>query len=200
MEREQSCESFDLLLRTLHQVLLLEQSPLSLELGIHDGEVVQAFRTHDEHSRRAIKNALRNVYPTSRLSTLSDDSFRPPTATSMYFADVELENDLYSINRWQQLLTQSDPLSTLLGSLVVNQHARFFGHVSITLLPLPPKQQKIHRKAFEGLQVCSRKQCRTTNSSQRCLSCPHDPTRGSSARRHGGCGSYLEVKASKTKQ
>jgi hypothetical protein len=152
MEREESCESFDLLLQTLHQVLLHEQTPLSLELGIHNGEVIQAFRTQDEHSRRAIKNALRNVYPTSRLSTLPDDSFRPPAATSMYFADVDLANDLYSINRWQQLLTQSDPLSTLLGSLVVNQHARFFGHVSITLFPLSPKHQKVHHRAFEGLQ------------------------------------------------
>jgi len=152
MEREQSCESFDLLLQTLHQVLLHEQTPLSLELGIHNGEVIQAFRTSDEHSRRAIKNALRNVYPTSRLSTLQDDSFRPPTATSMYFADVSLDNDLYSINRWQQLLTQSDPLSTLLGSLVINQHSRCYGHVSITLFPLSPKHGKIHRKAFEGLQ------------------------------------------------
>ena len=152
MEREQSCESFDLLLQTLHQVLLYEQTPLSLELGIYNGEVIQAFRTQHKHSRRAIKNALRNVFPTSRLSTLPDDSFRPPEATSTYFADVGLENDLYSIIRWQQLLTQSDPLSTLLGSLVVNQHARFFGHVSITLFPLSPKHQKIHCNAFESLQ------------------------------------------------
>ncbi len=152
MEREHSCESFDLLLQTLHQVLLHEQSPLSLELGVHNNQVIQAFRTHDDHSRRAIKNALRNVYPTSRLSTLPDDSFRPPTATSMYFADVGLSNDLYSIKRWQQLLTQSDPLSTLLGSLVVNQHSRFFGHVSMALVPLAPNLQRIHRRAFEGLQ------------------------------------------------
>ena len=75
MEREQSCESFDLLLRTLHQVLLHEQAPLSLELGIHDGEVIQAFRTHDEHSRRAIKNALRNVYSTSRLGVFPSSSW-----------------------------------------------------------------------------------------------------------------------------
>ena len=152
MEREHSCESFDLLLQTLHQVLLHEQSPLSLELGVHNGEVIQAFRTHDAHSRRAIKNALRNVYPTSRLSTLADNAFRPPAATSMYFADVGLSNDLFSIKRWQQLLTQSDPLSTLLGSLVVNQHSKFFGHVSITLVPLSPRSQQVHHKAFEGLQ------------------------------------------------
>ena len=152
MEREQSCESFDLLLQTLHQVLLHEHTPLSLELGIHNGEVIQAFRTGDKHSRRAIKNALRNVYPTSRLSTLPEDSFRPPVATSMYFADVNLDNDLFSINRWQQLLTQSDPLSTLLGSLVVNQHSRFYGHVAIALFPLSPKLGKIHLRAFEGLQ------------------------------------------------
>jgi hypothetical protein len=50
------------------------------------------------------------------------------------------------------LLTQSDPLSTLLGSLVVNQHSRFYGHFSITLVPLAPKFQQVHRKAFEGLQ------------------------------------------------
>ena len=153
MEREQSCESFDLLLQTLHQVLLHEETPLSLELGVNNREVIQAVRTHDDHSRRAIKNALRNVYPTSRLSTLADDAFRPPTANSMYFADVELNNDLHSIKRWQQLLTQSDPLSTLLGSLVVNQHSRFYGHVSITLVPLAPKLQRVHGKAFEGLQT-----------------------------------------------
>jgi hypothetical protein len=97
MEREHICESFDLLLQTLHQMLLHEQTPLSLELGIHNGEVIQAFRTHDDNSRRAIKNALRNVYPTSRLSNLADESFQPSTATSMYFADVELRNDLHSI-------------------------------------------------------------------------------------------------------
>jgi site-specific DNA-adenine methylase len=62
MEREQSCESFDLLLQTLHQVLLHEETPLSLELGVNNREVIQAVRTHDDHSRRAIKNALRNVY------------------------------------------------------------------------------------------------------------------------------------------
>jgi hypothetical protein len=132
--------------------MLLEGSPLSLELGVVDGEVVQAFRTPNANARRAIKNALRNVYPTSRLSPLRDDAFRPKKATSIYLADVALSNDLYAIKRWQQLLTQSDPLSTLLGALAVDEHASFFGHVSIVLIPLASKQLAIHRKAFDALQ------------------------------------------------
>jgi hypothetical protein len=33
MDREDSCESFDLLLQSLHQVLLHEETPLFLEQG-----------------------------------------------------------------------------------------------------------------------------------------------------------------------
>ena len=152
IEREHSCESFESVLQTLHQMMLLEQTPLSLELGVTDGKVIQAFRTENPNARRAIKNALRNVFPSSQVSKLPDNAFRPPAATSVYFADVTLANDLYAIRRWQQLLTQSDPLSPLLGSLVVDKHARFFGHVSIVLYPLDRKRKKVHQSAFKALQ------------------------------------------------
>ena len=152
MDREHSCESFDLLLQTLHEVLAQHASPLSLELGVVNGEVVQAFRTTDKNVLRSLKNALRNVFPTCKLYTLPDDSFTPQKETSTLFADVALRNDLYSIRRWQQLLTQSDPLSTLLGALSVNEHSRCFGHVAITLVPVDQRRMKIHRQAFKNMQ------------------------------------------------
>jgi hypothetical protein len=152
MDREHSCESFDLLLQTMHEVLYQHASPLSLELGVVDSQVVQAFRTTDKYIARSIKNALRNVFPTCKLYTLPDDAFAPQIETLDHFADVVLKNDLYSIRRWQQLLTQSDPLSTLLGALSVNQHSKCFGHFSITLVPISPRKMKVHRRAFQNLQ------------------------------------------------
>ena len=159
MDREHSCESFDLLLQTLHEALYQHASPLSLELGVVDGEVVQAFRTNDQHILRSLKNALRNVFPASKLHTLPDDAFSPQNETSGHFADVTLKNDLYSIRLWQQLLTQSDPLSTLLGALSVNQHSKCFGHLSITLAPIGQKELKINldvvlRFSFEQRFCC----------------------------------------------
>jgi hypothetical protein len=152
MDREHSCESFELLLQTLHEVLYQHATPLSLELGVVRGEVVQAIRTNDKNVLRSVKNALRNVFPTCKLCTLPDDAFVPQMETSCHFADVHLKNDLYSIRRWQQLLTQSDPLSTLLGALSVNQHSKCFGHLSITLDPIGPRRMKVHKRAFQNLQ------------------------------------------------
>ena len=126
MDREHSCESFALVLKTMHQSLLQSGKSLALELGVVDREVVQAFRTDASVTARALKNALRNVYPTCRLQSLPDQAFAPDNASNDYFADVDLKNDLYSIRLWQQLLTQSDPLSTLLGALSVNEHSNCF--------------------------------------------------------------------------
>ncbi len=114
--------------------------------------MIQAFRTTDKNVLRSLKNALRNVFPTCKLYTLPDNAFAPQTETSNHFANVVLRNDLYSIRRWQQLLTQSDPLSTLLGSLSVNQHSNCFGHLAITLVPIGQRELKIHRRAFQNLQ------------------------------------------------
>ncbi len=63
-----------------------------------------------------------------------------------------MENDLYTIQSWKQLLTQSDPLSTLLGALSVNQYSKCIGHIQFTLVPLDTEQLRVHRKAFERLQ------------------------------------------------
>ena len=152
MDREHSCESFDLLLQTMHEVLYQHASPLSLELGVVDGQVIQAFRTTDKNIARSIKNALRNVFPTCKLYRIPDDAFAPLNETSGHFSDVVLKNDLYSIRRWKQLLTQSDPLSTLLGALSVNQHSKCFGHLSITLEPIGSQRMKVHQRAFKNLQ------------------------------------------------
>ncbi|MEL7499734.1 MAG: type IV secretion system DNA-binding domain-containing protein [Planctomycetota bacterium] len=151
-DREEVCESFDQLLQTFHQTLLLQQSSLSLELGVIDGEVVQAFRTQNEHARRTIKNALRNVFPSCRVSNLPDGAFTPKNECSRYFADVSLTNDLFAIRRWRELLTQSDPFTNLLAALGVNHHAKFTGHISIAVTPLPQRLLRIHQKAFETLQ------------------------------------------------
>lgn len=151
-EREEICESFDQILQTFHQSLLLQQSPLLLELGVINGEVVQGFRTQNEHARRTIKNALRNVFPSSRVSKLPEDAFTPQNEFSHYFADVKLENDLFAIRRWRELLTQSDPFTNLLASLATNQHAQCFGHVEIKVAAMPDLLLKVHRRAFESLQ------------------------------------------------
>lgn len=151
-EREEVCESFDQILQTFHQSLLLQQSSLSLELGVFDGEVVQAFRIQNEHVRRTIKNALRNVFPSSQVSNLPEGAFMPLNEFSHYFADVKLDNDLFAIRRWRELLTQSDPFTTLLASLTTNQHTKCFGHVVIKVAAIPMPLLKIHRSAFEHLQ------------------------------------------------
>lgn len=151
-DREQTCEAFELLLRTFHQSLLLKQSPLSLEIGVIDGEVVQAFRTHDTHARRAVKTGLKNAFAGCQLSNLPDHAYVPQGETSVYFADVELKNDLYSIKRWPELLTESDPLTALLGSLAVNNHAKFFSHVVVMVVPLTETEHKRHRDCFLSLQ------------------------------------------------
>ena len=152
MDREHSCESFALLLQTLHETLFQQASPLSMELGIVNGEVVQAFRINNKNIARTLKNALRNVYPTCKLTTLPDNAFAPQNASKCHFSDVVLKGDLYSIRQWQQLLTQSDPLSTLLGALSVNQHSHCFGHLTISLTPLGHREMNVHRRAFNSLQ------------------------------------------------
>ncbi|MEM9943339.1 MAG: hypothetical protein AAF939_17375 [Planctomycetota bacterium] len=132
--------------------MLFQLSPLSLELGVVEGQVVQAFRTENQFVARTIKNGLKNTFTDCRLSNLPDEAFVPQGETSIYFADVQLSNDLFSIRRWKELLTESDPLTGILASLAVNQHARFFGHVSISMIPLDSKRLKIHRDCFLTLQ------------------------------------------------
>ncbi len=83
---------------------------------------------------------------------MPDAAYEPQSETSVYFADVALKNDLYSIKRWPELLTESDPLTALLGSLAVNNHAKFFSHVVVMVVPLTETEHKRHRDCFLSLQ------------------------------------------------
>jgi hypothetical protein len=129
-----------------------QPSAISLELGVVNGEVVQAIRTSDSNTARMIKFRLRNDFEGAKLTNLPDNAFAQQDAKELHSADVILKNDLYSIKRWRELLTEADPVSGLFSALATNQYSRFFGHFALSLSPVDSKQLERQRRCFEKLQ------------------------------------------------